>query len=98
MIVFYVLILSASIIFGSCAKNKVLGQLYGRCPGCGREGYQTGVRSQRWFTLYFLPVIPMSKSTTLRCNLCGYQWQVDNKQADAWFLAPQNQPQVPQIR
>jgi hypothetical protein len=65
MIVFYVLMLSASIIFGSRAKNKVLGQLYSRCPGCGREGYQR---------------------------------QVDNNQADAWFLAQQNQPQVPQIR
>ena len=98
MIVFYVLLLSASIIFGSNVKNKVLGQLYSRCPRCGREGYQTGVRSQRWFTLYFLPVIPMRKSTTLRCNFCGYQRQVDNKQADAWFLTQQSQPQVPQIR
>ena len=72
-----------SIIFGSRSKNKVLGQVQFPCQRCGRMAYHTLVRSRRWFSLYFIPVIPLSKTTTSRCNLCGYQTQIDNNQADA---------------
>jgi hypothetical protein len=37
----------------------------------------------------------MSKTTTLRCNLCGFQELVDNDRADAWF--PQGQSGVPDV-
>ena len=81
MIAIYVVMMS--IIFGSRSKNKVLGQVQYPCPRCGRMAFHTLVRSQRWFALYFIPIIPMSKRTTARCNLCGYQAQIDNNQADA---------------
>ena len=77
-----------SIIFGSRSKNKVLGQVQYPCQRCGRMAYHTLVRSRRWFSLYFIPVIPLSKTTTARCNLCGYQSQIDNNQADA--MIPQS--------
>ncbi len=77
--------LLTSIIFGSRSKNKVMGQMQYLCARCGRPAFHTIVRSQRFFTLYFLPLIPMKKTTSSRCNLCGYQAVIPNDQADAWF-------------
>jgi tetratricopeptide (TPR) repeat protein len=90
-----------AIIFGSRNKNNVMGQTQFVCPQCKRQAFHTVVRSSRWFTLYFIPVIPLGKSTTARCNLCGFRGQVSNEQADSWFpknqagaigAAPMNQP------
>ncbi len=73
------------IISGRKQENKVMGQVLYTCSRCKRQAYHTLVRSQRWFTLYFLPLIPLKKTTTLRCNLCGFQSMIDNKQADSWL-------------
>jgi ribosomal protein L37E len=73
------------IISGRRQRNKVMGQVLFTCSQCKRQAYHTVVRSQRWFTLYFLPLIPLKETTTLRCNLCGLQSMIDNKQADAWL-------------
>jgi tetratricopeptide (TPR) repeat protein len=90
-----------AIIFGSRNNNNVMGQTQFVCPQCRRQAYHTVVRSSRWFTLYFIPVIPMGKTTTARCNLCGFRGQISNEQADSWFpknqaggmgAAPMNQP------
>ena len=86
-----------SIIFGSRSKNKVLGQVQYPCSRCGRMAFHTLVRSQRWFALYFIPIIPMGKTTTSRCNLCGFQSQIDNNQADAMVSqGTANNPEIPQ--
>ncbi len=85
----YALLLSVTIIFGSRANNKVLGQREYLCSRCQRQGYHAIVRSSRWFTLYFIPIFPVGKSTTSRCNLCGYQEKINNEQADGWFSQAQ---------
>jgi tetratricopeptide (TPR) repeat protein len=77
-----------AIIFGSRNRNSVMGQTQFVCPQCKRQAFHTVVRSSRWFTLYFIPVIPLGKTTTARCNLCGFRGQVSNEQANSWF--PQN--------
>ena len=92
MIVIYFLVLSVSIIFGTRRKNRVMGQKQITCSSCKRSSYHAVVRSRSWFALYFIPVIPMTKTTTIRCNLCGFQSQINNEQADAWF--PQGQPET----
>ncbi len=73
------------IVWGYRSRNKVLGQAAYQCSRCGQQAYHTGVRTTRWFTLFFVPVIPFSKKTTARCNVCGFQQQIDNKDADRVF-------------
>jgi hypothetical protein len=85
VIVIYFLVLSVSIIFGTRRRNRVMGQKQLTCSSCKRTSYHAVVRSRSWFALYFIPVIPMSKTTTIRCNLCGFQSLINDKQADAWF-------------
>ncbi len=89
MIFIYASMLSVSIIFGSRSTNRVMGQKVYTCSRCRRPSHHAIVRSQRWFTLYFIPLIPTSKSTISRCNLCGYQEQISNEQADSWFSPSQ---------
>jgi hypothetical protein len=31
----------------------------------------TAIVSKRWFTLFFIPVIPLGSIHLIRCNLCG---------------------------
>lgn len=85
MIIFVYLLSAVSIICGSRSHNRVMGQMQYACPQCKKEGFQTVVRSLRWFTLYFIPLFPFSKETIVRCNLCGFQYAMDNKQADSLF-------------
>ncbi len=70
------------IIWGTRLRNNVLGQLQYVCPGCHQPTYHAVVRSKYWFTLFFIPLFPVSKSTTARCMKCGLQEKVNNKQAD----------------
>lgn len=89
MIILIYLLSAVSVIWGYRSRNKVMGQVKSVCPQCRREGFQTVVRSRRWFTLYFIPLIPFSKKSIARCNLCGFQYAMNNDQVDALF--PQGQ-------
>jgi len=102
MIIFVYLLSAVSIIWGYRSRNKVMGQFKNTCPQCKKAGFQTVVRSRRWFTLYFIPLIPFSKKSIARCNLCGFQYALNNNQADSLF--PKGQagaaagPVVPQMQ
>jgi hypothetical protein len=41
------------------------------CSKCARLTMQNAVESQRWFTLFFIPVIPLGTTYVLRCGVCG---------------------------
>ena len=58
-------------LFGVRRKAKVLGQVERPCSKCSRNTMQSAIESQRWFTLFFIPVIPLGSSCAIRCNLCG---------------------------
>ncbi|WIG59952.1 MAG: hypothetical protein OJF49_002700 [Ktedonobacterales bacterium] len=82
------------IIWGTRRRNAALGQMQYVCPGCHQPTYHGIVRSKYWFTLFFIPIFPFSTSTTARCQKCGFQEKVNNKQADA-VLAQAQAPVIP---
>jgi hypothetical protein len=43
-------------------------------------------------TVFWIPIFPITKATTARCNLCGFQEKLDNKKADE--LLPQGAPKA----
>jgi hypothetical protein len=59
------------IIWGIRRKLKGLGQMGYDCAQCGRSTSHTTYRERSWLTLFFLPVIPLSKKFGLSCNVCG---------------------------
>jgi predicted nucleic-acid-binding Zn-ribbon protein len=84
----------AMIIWGFRGRNKVMGQLQFSCTRCKNVSFHGIVRTTRWFTLFFIPLIPFNKYTTARCNMCGFQTKMDNQQADAMIASSQVQAQV----
>lgn len=73
------------ILYGYRTRNTVLGQIQYICQQCHQNAFHSVVRTKYLFTLFFVPLFPIRKKTTARCNLCGFQEKVDNKQADAMF-------------
>lgn len=66
-------------LFGTRSKAKALGQIERPCSKCGRPTVQTVVELRRWFTLFFVPVIPLGSSQVVRCNLCGLTLRVSQE-------------------
>lgn len=49
-----------------------------KCPVCRRECQMLSKRVRNWFTLYFIPVIPLGGGQTIsQCSACGAQFGVD---------------------
>ena len=75
------------IVTGFRSLNRVMGQLSYPCERCQQETYHTLVRTRRFFTVFWIQVLPIGKFTTSRCNVCGFQTRVDNNDSDE--LLPQ---------
>jgi hypothetical protein len=58
-------------LMGTRTKAKAIGQVERPCTKCGKHTVQTAVETKRWFTLFFIPVIPLGGNHVVRCNLCG---------------------------
>jgi len=59
------------IIFGTRGVTSTLASGSFHCPACGPQAFtRKGVR--KWFTLYFIPVIPLdSVGEYVECGACG---------------------------
>ncbi len=75
------------IVTGYRSRNRVMGQLSYSCDKCGKTTFHTLTRVRKHFTVFWIPLIPLAKITTTRCNVCGFQTYIDNKRADE--LLPQ---------
>ena len=58
-------------LFGTRRKAKVLGQMERRCSKCTKPTMHSAIESRQWFTLFFIPVIPLASNYAVCCNLCG---------------------------
>ncbi|MBS0267316.1 MAG: zinc ribbon domain-containing protein [Planctomycetes bacterium] len=66
------------IIWGSCGKEKVVGQEDFFCPRCRSEAVGDHVRVSRYFTLYFIPLFPISTvGEYIRCDECEGTFEMD---------------------
>ena len=58
-------------LFGMRTKTKPIKQIQYPCSKCARPTVFTALESKRWFTLFFIPVIPLGGSDLIKCNVCG---------------------------
>ena len=58
-------------LLGARRTAKSLGQVERHCRKCGRSTVHSAIEAKRWFTFFFVPVIPLGSSYAMRCNLCG---------------------------
>ena len=67
------------ILFGSRAivSNESAAPVETRCPRCGQQTGLVPKSYRNWFTLFFVPVFPISGRTQFcQCTHCGAQFQV----------------------
>ena len=65
------------IIWGSKNVEKITGQGTFHCPGCGREQGYKRKAIKRYFTLYFIPLFPMSTvAEFLSCDSCAGSYKL----------------------
>ncbi|MEZ5138438.1 MAG: hypothetical protein R2702_15730 [Acidimicrobiales bacterium] len=58
---------------GTKVRTKVLQALLFACPHCRADRQGALVSLRRWFTLFFLPVIPLGElGRAVRCDTCGH--------------------------
>ena len=61
------------IIFGVRGRLATLGSGTFFCPRCGTDRAYTKKGVRRWFTLFFLPILPLGATGSIhvRCETCG---------------------------
>jgi hypothetical protein len=70
------------IIFGTRGMVKLLAVLFYACGYCRQEAAQRLVQRATWFTLFFIPIFPVSTERVIQCAYCGGMTRIDKDTAD----------------
>jgi len=77
------------LIFGFRSRSKVLTRLLLVCGTCQKPAAQTLILRVRWFTLFFIPVIPFARKHLMQCALCGSVSKITKEEAARLSAMPQ---------
>jgi zinc-ribbon family len=69
------------IIFGFRSFVKTLAMLTMVCHRCSNPAAHRLVQRSRWFTLFFIPLIPVGFSRFTTCTFCGATYKVSKEDA-----------------
>lgn len=67
------------ILFGFRSRPKVEGLIKNKCPSCGKIAPIRIIKVTDWFTLFFIPVIPLGNKVFLECIRCGSGCQLKDE-------------------
>ncbi|WP_328529707.1 zinc ribbon domain-containing protein [Nocardioides sp. NBC_00368] len=76
------------IIFGFKTYTRLLATLSLVCPNCGQRAAQRLFENVNKFTLFFIPLFPVSRSRRMDCTYCGYASKLSNEQATQLMSGP----------
>jgi hypothetical protein len=72
------------IIFGTRMREKELGTGKFYCPNCGRERRYKHKRADKYFALYFIPLLPIeSMGEFIECQSCHQKFSPDLRKKKA---------------
>lgn len=71
------------LIFGLSAKQALMATLFYVCEVCGNQAAHQLVKRTNRFTLFFIPLFPVSTRYIDTCTACARSIQVDRQQAEA---------------
>jgi hypothetical protein len=49
------------------------------CPNCNNQTFYRSLTVTKWFTLFFIPVLPISSKHYLMCPMCTRATQLDHQ-------------------
>lgn len=70
------------IIFGIRRKAYRLATVFAVCRLCGTPAAQGVTRLRTFFTLFFLPVLPLSSKYLTTCTMCGQSARITTEDAE----------------
>jgi hypothetical protein len=70
------------IIFGFRRRASRLGIVFMMCDFCHTPAANAITRVRRYFTLFFIPVIPVGTKYSRTCTLCGRSTSISKEAAD----------------
>ncbi|GAA4492148.1 TerB family tellurite resistance protein [Actinoallomurus oryzae] len=66
------------LIFGLSVFFRTIGQGDFHCPNCGGDRHYRQRVARRWFTLFFIPVIPLNHvGEVIECGTCRGRFNLD---------------------
>ena len=83
------------IIFGFRGFVKTLAMLTLVCDHCHNPAAHRLVQRSRWFTLFFIPVFPVSFSRFTVCAYCGATRKIGKQEAEQLLATPEHGPFAP---
>ncbi|MCX3058241.1 zinc ribbon domain-containing protein [Streptomyces beihaiensis] len=84
------------IIFGTRGYVFQLAMLTLVCGSCGNPAAHALRKYVTKFTLFFVPLFPITTKFRTQCTFCGVQHQLPKEQAEAMLAQAQAQAQAPQ--
>ena len=70
------------ILFGTRRSSQYLGRAAHPCGRCQQQAWFDYTRTSSYFTLFFIPLIPLESTTVALCTTCGMRAMVANVEAD----------------
>jgi len=80
------------LIFGIKRLKHRMATSFALCGQCGTPAAQVIVRIGTWFSLFFIPIIPLGNKYISTCTLCGKSTKLDKAQALAMVAMEQRPP------
>lgn len=77
------------LIFGVKHLKRRLVTTFALCGRCGTPAAQVLTRLGTWFSLFFVPVIPLGTKYVLTCTFCGESTKLEKLQATQMVAAAQ---------
>jgi hypothetical protein len=66
------------LLFGLTTRRKTVDQGEFDCPNEGGPRFYQYQSSRRWFTLFFIPLVPLGQGDEwVRCTSCGATYSPD---------------------
>ena len=81
------------LIFGTRRVTKRLATILLVCSRCGRPAANHVTTTKLWFTLFFIPIFPISVKRRLVCTFCGGAVAIDKATAQQYVAQQQVQAQ-----
>jgi hypothetical protein len=69
------------ILFGTRGTVRTLAMITFICNNTNQPAAHRLSKITRWFTLFFVPVFPISRRHVLTCAACGQSSRITNEQA-----------------
>jgi zinc-ribbon family len=75
------------ILFGFRRRASRLATIFVMCAHCHTPAAHALTRTRRYFTLFFIPLIPLGTKYFTTCTMCGHVTQITKEGADQYLAS-----------